>query len=91
MSRRKTLTEECWVTGSTINLHRHHIFYGSNRKMSEKYGMCVMLRADWHNMSNYGVHFNKSLNDELKEWGQRKFIEMYPDLDFLKIFGRNFI
>lgn len=86
------LTQKCWVTKSTVNLHRHHIFYGSGvRKLSEKYGMVVMLRADWHNMSDYGVHFNKPLDDKLKEWGQKKFEEMYPELDFLQIFGRNYL
>ena len=50
-----------------------------------------MLRADWHNLSNYGVHFNKRLDNKLKKWGQKKFEEMYPDLNFLEIFGRNYL
>lgn len=88
----KALTQECWVTKSTESLHRHHIFYGRGvRELSEKYGMVVMLRGEFHNMTDYGVHFNKNLDESLKMWGQKKFIEMYPNLDFLKIFGRNYL
>jgi len=84
--------KECYITKSTSNLHKHHIFEGTaNRKQSEKYGTWVWLRADWHNMADYGVHFNKELDIKLKQIAQRRFEEEYPQLDFLKIFGRNYI
>ena len=35
-------------------------------------------------MSDAGVHFNKELDNELKQLTQKKFIEVYPNLDFLK-------
>ena len=83
---------KCIVCGTTYNLHKHHIFYGSaNRKQSEKYGCWCFLCARHHNMSNEGVHFNKSLDIELKQRTQRKFIEVYPALDFLRVFGKNYI
>lgn len=79
--------KECYITESTINLHRHHIFEGTaNRKQSEKYGLWIWLRADWHNMSNYGVHFNKELDLELKQMAREKFKEVYPELIFRDIF-----
>lgn len=88
----KALTESCYKTGRVDNLHRHHVFFGTgNRKLSEKYGMVVMLTGEWHNQSSKGVHFNKQLDIEIKQFAQRKFIEMYPDLDFIKIFGRNYL
>lgn len=83
--------KECYITGSTYNLHKHHIFGGANRRLSEKCGLWVWLRADWHNMSNYGVHFNKSLDIKLKIIAQRKFCEVYPKLNFVKIFGKNYL
>lgn len=84
--------KECYITHSTYNLHKHHIFEGTaNRKLSEKYGLWVWLRADWHNMSNYGVHFNKELDNKLKIIAQRRFMEEYPHQDFVKVFGKNFI
>ncbi len=83
--------EECFITHDTYNLHSHHICEGRNRKNSEKYGLKVWLRGDWHNQSNYGVHFNKELDTQLKKLAQEKFIETYPDLDFLDIFKINYL
>ena len=39
--------DRCFFTGSTC-VERHHIFGGSNRKLSEKYGFVVPLRPDLH-------------------------------------------
>ena len=62
--------KECYITKSTIHLHRHHIFEGTaNRKLSEQDGLWIWLRADWHNLSDYGVHFNKELDLKLKKGG----------------------
>ena len=83
---------ECIVCGTTLNLHKHHIFYGlANRKQSEKYGCWCYLCAIHHNLSNDGVHFNKALDIELKQKTQKKFEEVYPDLDFIKTFGKNYL
>ena len=80
---------ECWVTHQTGGLHKHHIFFGNGkRELSEKYGLFVWLRADWHNMSDYGVHFNPALDLELKQEGQRRFQEVYGRDGFYRIFGR---
>jgi hypothetical protein len=82
----------CYMTADTSNLHKHHIFGGSNRKWSEKYGLWVWLRCDWHNLADYGVHFNKQLDVELKEYAQTKFEEVHGTReDFMRIFGRNFL
>lgn len=84
--------KQCLICGSTYNLHRHHIFGGvANRKLSEQYGCWCYLCARHHNMSNDGVHFSKSLDTNLKQFGQQKFIEAYPELDFMKIFGKNYL
>lgn len=84
--------QQCLVCGSTYNLHKHHIFFGSaNRKLSEKYGCWCYLCARHHNMSNEGVHFNKPLDTKLKQYTQKKFNEVYPDLDFMQIFGKNYL
>ena len=81
----------CYVCGSTNNLHIHEVFYGTaNRQKSIKYGCCVSLCAKHHNMSNEGVHFNKPLDLEIKKKMQKRFEEVY-NLDFLKIFGKNYL
>lgn len=84
----------CYITGSTQNLHEHHVFFGSGkRKLSEKYGLKIWLRADWHNMADYGVHFDKALDNKIKAEAQRKAMEHYnwTEDDFIKRIGRSYI
>lgn len=82
----------CLVCGSTQNIHIHEVFFGTaNRKLSIKYGLCVCLCARHHNMSNSGVHFDKGLDRNLKEFAQKKFNEVYPELEFRKIFGKSYL
>ena len=81
----------CYVTGSPLDLHEHHIFMGPNRKISEKYGFKVWLRADWHNMSDYGVHFNSELDLHLKQECQRKFEETHTREEFIALIGQSFL
>jgi hypothetical protein len=85
--------KQCLVCGTTYNLHSHHIFGGtSNRKQSEKYGLKVWLCAYHHNMSNEGVHFNKHLDNHLKQMGQRHFETRYGNREeFIKVFGKSYL
>jgi len=83
---------ECLLCQTTLNLHKHHIFFGTGKRaLSEKYGCWCYLCAAHHNMSDQAVHFNKELDNELKKLTQEKFQEVYPDLDFIKIFGRSYL
>lgn len=84
--------EHCIVCGTSNNIHIHHCIYGSaKRKLSDKYGLIVPLCANHHNMSKNGVHFNKLLDTKMKQFAQKKFEEAFPDLDFIKIFGKNYL
>ena len=84
--------KECLVCKTTLNLARHHVFYGTaNRKKSEKYGLTVYLCARHHNMSNEGVHFNKPLDLKIKQMAQRKYEERYSREEFIREFGRNWL
>lgn len=84
--------KHCLVCGTSFNIHIHHCIYGSaNRKKSEKYGLIVPLCAKHHNMSNEGVHFNKELDIKLKQLAQKRFMEVYPNENFLDIFKRNYL
>ena len=88
------IKKECYITKSTTNLHKHHIFEGTaNRKLSEEDGMWIWLRADWHNMSNYGVHFNKELDLLLKRTAQLIWQEYYNKTkeDFIKRYGKSYL
>lgn len=84
--------KECYVCGTTQNLHSHHIFPGNpNRKNSEKYGLKVWLCLEDHTGQN-GVHFNKDLDTHLKQMAQRYFEENCGTREeFMQIFGRNYL
>lgn len=82
---------ECYITGSTTLLHKHHIYGGPNRKISEKNGFWVYLRYDWHNGENYGVHFNHELDLMLKRNCQREYEKTHTREEFIKLIGRNFL
>ena len=82
----------CYKCNSTKNLHLHHIFFGKNRKKSDKYGIMVYLC--WkHHLGNDGVHFNREFDLYLKEIGQKTWQEYYGKTkdDFIKEFGRNYL
>lgn len=82
---------ECFVCRTTFGLHKHHIFGAANRKHSERYGLTVYLCVRHHNGSDYGVHFNKILDNKLKQLAQRKFEETHTREEFMWIFGRNWL
>ena len=84
--------KECWVTGGTRALHKHHIFGGANRPLSEKYGLFVYLTPPLHNTSDIGVEFCKPFMDEMRKDGQRAFERVHGSrADFKRIFGKNYL
>lgn len=84
------------ITGQKIErdgLEEHHIFSGSNRKNSEKYGLKVYLCPEHHQFGEDAVHRNPNYgwDYELKQIAQKLFKEKFPHLDFKAIFGKNFV
>lgn len=84
-------TDECYVCGSPY-VEKHHIFYGvANRKLSEQYGMVVALCPE-HHRGTHGVHFNKVLDQHLKETAQKYFEAEIGTRDtFRAIFGKSYL
>ena len=82
---------KCYLCGSVRWLEVHHIFNASNRNNSTKYGLVVYLCHQCHNEPPLGVHFNKERMRYLQQIGQKAFIKKYPNKDFVKIFGRNYL
>lgn len=80
----------CFICGLPYT-EKHHVFYGQNRKKSEKYKMYVYLCAEHHRGTN-GVHgkYGNELNIALKKHFQMYFEKLYQNKDFLKTFGRNY-
>lgn len=70
----------------------HHIMGGTaNRRLSEKYGLKVYLDPDHHLYGPEAVHKNAEVADLLKKEAQKAFEKTYPDLDFMEIFGKNYL
>lgn len=83
--------KECYVCGTTINLHRHHIFPGNpGREISEREGCWVWLCGPHHNLSSEGVHFDRQLDNEIRKECQKKWMEVNnaTEDDFRKTFKR---
>lgn len=81
----------CFLCGGWGACEWHHIYGGANRKLSEKYGLKVRLHHNCHNEPPNGVHYNKEVMELLHKTGQRAFNKTYPELDFIKIFGKNYL
>ena len=86
--------KECYICHTNINLHIHHIFYGRNRKNSDKDGLVVYLCQE-HHMGNYGIHgkYGHSIDLYLKRIGQKAWQDYYNKTkeDFLKEFKKNYL
>lgn len=84
--------KECYFCGSQTALESHHCILGKNRSNAEKYGLKVWLCYE-HHRGTYGCHgkYGSLLQDKLKVAAQKKFEEVYPELDFLDIFKINYL
>ena len=86
--------KECYITGYTHNLHKHHIFFGNpNRKISEDNGFWVYLTGALHNQSNDGVHGKNGheLDLKLKQECQMKYEETHTREEFMKLIGKSYL
>ena len=94
MSKSILQTEkECYITGQTNNLHRHHIYAGGRRKISEREGFWVYLAGWLHNQSDEGVHGKNGheLDMMLKRHCQMKYEETHSREEFMKLIGKNYL
>lgn len=82
--------KECYVTGRTDGLHKHHIFGGPNRKISEREGFVIWLRPEWHTGDN-GIHHNKEFALKVRRECQAKYEETHSREDFIKLIGRSYL
>jgi len=85
------LNKDCFFTHMTNNLECHHIFGGSNRKHSEKYGLKVWLSQQYHNQPPMGVHHNAKNMQILHQYGQQVFEQTHTHKEFMDTFKRNYL
>lgn len=85
--------KECYITGSTYNLHRHHIYAGGRRKISEREGFWVYLIGELHNQSNDGVHGKNghALDLKLKQDCQRAYEQNHSRTEFINLIGKSYL
>lgn len=83
--------KKCFICNTTLNLHKHHIYGGSNRNISEREGFWVFLCAIHHNMSPNSVHLNEKLNKKLKRFCQIKYETKHSRDEFIKLIGRSYL
>lgn len=80
--------KECFVTGAVNRLDLHHIYAGSRRKKSDKWGCVVWLNHEVH----MDLHQrNTALDRQLKAICQKRFEELYGHEKFMDVFGKNYI
>lgn len=78
--------DHCYLCGRPKE-DLHEIYPGRNRLNSIKYGLILPLCREHH------IKMHNQLNLRLIYFklGQKKFNEVYPDLDFVEIFKRNYL
>lgn len=85
--------DHCYFTGSP-NVHIHHIFPGSRRKLSEKRGFVIPLVYYLHEFRKDSVHENpnKGLDLKLKQMSQTYYESHYGSReDFIQEFGKSWL
>lgn len=70
----------------------HHVMFGSGqRELSEEYGLTVQLCLDHHKDGPEAAHNNKVIRELLCRDAQEAFMEEYQNLDWMKIFKKNYL
>lgn len=83
--------KRCLITGSP-KAERHHVYGGTRRKLSEKWGAIAYLAKDFHT-GKHGVHNgNKELRLMLQAETQKRFEAAgWTREEFIGTFGQNYI
>ena len=81
----------CYICGTRHWLERHHIYFGKNRKNSDKNGFTVWL-CEAHHRGTYGVQgkLGEYLDFKLKRECQGKYEETHTREEFMQIIGKNY-
>ena len=71
------------------DIHVHHVFGAANKAKSEKYGFIIPLRADWHDLADYGIHFDRDFDLRIKRECQDYWLANYGTREeFINVFGK---
>lgn len=71
---------------------KHHVYGGSRRKASEKWGAYVFLPHMMHLYGEFSPHANPEVARELHEEFQRRFeYHGWTRAEFMETFGKNYL
>ena len=84
-------SKECFITGRTDYLHKHHIYGGSNRIISEEEGFFIYLIPEFHTIGPEAVHNDDEFLKKLQEICQRIYEENHTREEFIRLIGQNYI
>ena len=84
-------SDECYVCKTKLQLEEHHVFFGSGRrKLSDQYGMVVVL-CHTHHRGKKGPHLCRETDLMLKSKYQAIFEQTHTREEFQQIFGRSYL
>ena len=72
-------------------LHKHHIFGGSRRKISEAEGLYVWLCPDHHELGPEAVHREYGMMRLIQEDAQRAYEKTHTREEFMQLAGKNYL
>lgn len=83
----------CYACGSPLNLHKHHMIYGTaNRKKAEADGLWCYLCYTHHTANKTGVHGgNKALDTALHKTAQRAYEAKYGHEEYMRRYHLNWL
>lgn len=72
-------------------VHKHHVFGGPNRKISEAEGLYIYLCPEHHVLGRDAVHREYEMMRMLQEDAQRVYERTHSREEFMKLIGRNYL
>lgn len=77
----------------TDGLHKHHIYFGANRKISEENGFYIYLRWDYHiaDSNNKTPHNDRHTDLFYKRLCQREYEKTHSRAEFIALIGRSYL
>lgn len=73
------------------DLHRHHVYFGKNHRISEEQGFTVRLCMAHHLTGSYAVHKNKGIDNMLRKELQREYEKKHSREEFMMLIGENYM
>lgn len=80
----------CWVCYARYPLHKHHIYGGRNRSISEREGFYIWLCPD-HHTGDHGIHRIPRADLMAKRVCQRKYEETHSREAFIRLIGKSYL